>query len=226
MKHDTNDDPIYDLRKAIDGLTKPVSNAEWIRHADKTAIYRRTDKSLLEQIKTAIHSDIGGGGSGQPGRERVPLDVGAFTIHETIDGRIRAWMDDIGGLTGKDLTASEVLRAWFPLWKFSQREPSVVDAFTRIIEGWAQQIRDHLDPPAKFEITSKCPACGMEWITTGSGTDAETTRVLSAVERETLEDSYAVCRACDKVWRGVAQMRKLRIAIDDMDLAEQTALTG
>jgi len=102
-----------------------------------------------------------------------------------------------------------------------------VERFTDILEGWAQQIRDKLDPPAQIEITSPCPVCGVEWINIGlkradgsdDPDDVERVHVLAAVERENMDDSYAMCKSCNRVWRGVGQMRALRIAIDDREAA-------
>jgi len=49
-------------------------------------------------------------------------------------------------------------------------------------------------------------------------------RVLVAVERENINESYAMCRACEKVWLGVLNMRWLRIAIDDAEAAKVEGL--
>lgn len=214
-----DDDPIYELRQSVDALTKPVAAVEWVEADGKRVIFRRTDQPLLEQIRAAISSDIGGGGGGKPARERTPMDIGAFTIHETIDGRVRSWLEDCGGRAGKDLTPGQVLRTWYTLWTAQRREPGIVGAFTNIIDGWVAQIRDHLDPPNPIELRWPCPLCGVEWRSTGEGAGMDTSRVLWAMERETLEESYGVCRACTKVWRGVSQMRQLRILIDDREAA-------
>ena len=210
-----------DLLNAVDALTKPLTVVEWQEKDGKRTIFKRVDEPLLEQLRVAIHSNIGGGGGGKPARERTPLDVGAFALYEDIDGRIRSWMGEMGGKVGKSLTPVQVLRTWYTLWTSGQHEPQLTDSYTRAIEGWGQQIKDKLDPPPSFEITSKCPVCGQEWIIVGVGESKESVRVLSAVERENMDDSYAVCRACNKVWRGIGQMRQLRILIDDMDTANQ-----
>lgn len=193
---------------------------------DLPTVVHRMDAALLEQLRAAITSDIGGNsGSGRQARERTPLDVGAFTLYEDIDGRIRSWMVELDAKPGVALTAEQVLRSWYTLWMATNPEPAQEDRRTRVLEGWARQIRDKLAPPKRIEITSPCPMCGREWINVGlklddgsdDPDDVERVHVLTAVERESLDDSYALCAACETVWRGVTQLRALRNAIDDAE---------
>lgn len=198
------------------------------RQKGEVELKQQTDRPLLEQLRDAIGSNIGGAAVGKPARERTPIDVGAFTTYEDLDGRIRGLMLELGGKAGKGITPELVLRSWFTLWTVTPREGHEFEQMTRVLTGWAQRIRDVLSQPPGFEITAPCPLCGREWVTVGSGVDAESVRVLSAVERETLDESYTVCRSCDVVWRGVSRMRQLRIAIDDAESLrrEVAAATG
>jgi hypothetical protein len=218
---------LSELLLAVDALTRPVVVAQWQGEVGARTIFKRTDEPLLVQLRLAIHNNIGGSGGGKQARERTPLDVGAFALFEDIDGRVRSWMSELGGRVGKGLAVEAVLRAWFVWWSAGQREPVLVERFTDMLEGWAQQIRDKLDPPSQIEITSPCPVCGVEWVNIGlkladgsdDPDDVERVRVLAAVERENMDDSYAMCKSCNRVWRGVGQMRSLRIAIDDREAA-------
>lgn len=221
------DNPIADLLTAVEALTKPVHTA-FMQHevegTDRNArtegIVKRTDPSLLEQLRAAITSDIGGGaGSAKAARERTSLDVAAFSLYEEIDGRVRAWLLDVGVRPSGKAELGSILVRWFILWKQKRLEDATVHAHQLVLERWASSIRDLLDPPVKQEITSPCPSCGAMWATVGRGEETESVRALWAVWREDPDESYGLCRSCDKVWRGVGMMRTLRIAIDDAELA-------
>lgn len=222
------DNPIIELLDAIDAITKPVAVANWIPNKDgEKEIVRREDPPLLTQLKSAISSNIGsGGGAGRAARERTPLDVGAFQLYETIDGRVRAWMVDAGQGAQSRTEVGQVLRAWYVVWTAKNPYEQLVIAHTKIITGWAASIRDILDPPTKLEITDPCPICGQMWGTTGEGESEESTRALWAFLRPDETTSYGLCTACDKVWNGVAGLRRMRIAIDDAAALPEAAETA
>src|SRR5690554_1967822 len=102
------DNPIADLLTAKEALTKPVKSAFMqpevtaeVGSVREEGIRRRVDPSLLEQLRRAITSDLGGaGGSARPARERTSLDVAAFGMYEDIDGRVRSWLADVGERPG------------------------------------------------------------------------------------------------------------------------------
>ena len=228
MTTDTSEKtPAQLLLDALDKLTKPQTVANW-RGDD---IVRRTDPPLLDWLRDAIANSMGGSGGGKQARERTPMDVGAFTLYEDIDGRVRSWVNDLGGKPGKNLTPTQILRSWYVLWNVGNPSERMVAAYAHILEGWVQAVNDILDPPKRIEITSPCPVCGREWINVGlkladgsdDPNDLERVHVLIAVERESIHESFAMCRACDRVWTGTGEMRQLRIAIDD---AETTKLKG
>jgi hypothetical protein len=221
------DDPMFDLRLAVDALTHEVHRVEIIRSDDakKSVVFKRTDAPLLEQLRAAISNMIGAGSGGKLARERTPLDVAAFSLYELIDGRVRSWLLDAGATASKESSAGEVLRAWFAKWQSLNPNSGLVARHESIVRGWEQQIRDILDPPKRIEITQPCPVCHVEWVNVGlrlpdgrdDPEDIEFVRVLTAVERDNLEESFAICRKCDTVWLGVSRMRALRIALDDAE---------
>jgi len=118
------------------------------------------------------------------------------------------------------------------MWIGGVHADGLDDRYAAIVEGWEHQIRDKLQPPTRIEITAPCPVCGQEWINVGlkrpdgsdDPNDIEMVRVLNAIERKTLEDSYAMCQACSTVWAGVGRMRQLRGAIDDAALAMEVTV--
>ena len=219
--------PIHELRDAVDALTKPVVVGVFQREVESTdrnarpeGIRRREDECMLEQLRHAISNSLGaGGGAGKSARERTPLDVGAFTLYEDIDGRVRSWLSEAGKDAAAHSTPGEALRAWFAVWTRYEQPDGLVHSFANILHGWKQAIDDILDPPTKQEITAPCPVCGQMWVTVGKGEDQESVRALWAVWRENQDLSFGTCRACDKVWHGVGMMRKMRIAIDDAEQA-------
>ncbi len=218
--------PAERLLTALDKLTKPQHVAQWQGDGSERKIFKRIDPPLLDWLLEAIVNSLGQGGGSQQARARTPMDVGAFTLHEDIDGRVRSWMDDLGARPGKDLTATQILRTWYVLWSARNPSEGMMRAYAGILDGWAQAIRDVIDPPKRIEITAPCPMCGQEWINVGlklgdgrdDPNDVERVRVLIALERESMQESYAMCRSCERVWKGVGAMRQLRIAIDDAAL--------
>ena len=231
MTTDTEKSPAEKLLDALDKLTKAQTVANW----QGEELIRRTDPPLLDWLRELIVSSMGGaGGSGKSARERTPIDVGAFSLYENIEGRVRAWVVDLGGRPGKDLTPAQVLRSWYVLWNAGNPSESLIRSYLSILEGWVQAIEDVLDPPKRIEITAPCPVCGQEWINVGlkladgsdDPNDMERVHVLIAVERESIHESFAMCRACDRVWTGTGEMRRLRIAIDDVEAAKAEGLTA
>lgn len=219
--------PERTLLDAVDDLSLPRRTANWV----DGALVHRTDPPLLEDLRDAIGSNIGGSGGGKQARERTPIDLAAFQVYERIDGTIRAWLADLGARPGKDVLPERALRSWYVLWSARAANAVLEPRFRVILDGWADEIRDKLDPPNRIEITAPCPVCGQEWkniglkLDTGEDDpdDVERVRVLNAVERESLSDSYAMCSACGTVWFGVSRMRELRIAIDDAEKAREPA---
>lgn len=191
----------------------------------------RTDPPLLEQLRTAVASNVGGsGGGGKARRERTPIDVAAFATYEDIDGRCRALLTELGGKVGSGVTTEQALRAWYVLFQATNPTVADVERRRREIAGWEDRILDVLDPPKKIEILAPCPICGKQWvniankgITHPDPDDIEQVNALNAFERERLDDCYAMCVACETVWKGVTQMRHLRIAIDEAEAGRVTA---
>ena len=217
------DNPINDLRDAMNALTKPIRSAIWQDELDRGGqhigqkLIRHVDQPLLYQLRDAISNNLGaGGGGGKAAHERTPFDVAAFTMYEDIDGRVKSWALD-AGMTASGLPVEDVLRSWFPVWTVKVIPDELVDRHTAILVRWAVGINDLLEPPTKQELTAACPLCGQMWATVGKGEETESVRALWAVWRENRDESYGLCRACNHRWQGVSAMRQLRISIDDLE---------
>ena len=187
-------------------------------------VVRRTDPPLLDQLEAAVAGDLGQKGGAKPQRERTPIDIAALGLVETIDGRVRAWHRDVGSRPGNGISLRQLLDSWFVLWQAGSHADGLSARHTSIVASWESRIEDCIAPPKRIEITAPCPVCGQEFANVGlklpngddDPNDIEMVRVLTAVERESLEDSYALCSACSTVWKGVGQMRQLRILLDDV----------
>lgn len=216
------DNPVTDLNEKIDELTKPQKH-RFTQTSENGAVKMvRTASPLLTQLRNLIANSVGaGGGAGKAAHERTPFDVSAFTLYETIDGRIRSWCLDAHIPVRDELEDS--LRAWFVVWTQKTLEDVLVERHTDILRGWVVAIEDLLEPPTKQELTQACPVCGQMWATVGRGEDQESVRALWAVWRVDPNNSYGVCRSCDKVWSGVSQMRQLRI---DLDAASEALISA
>ena len=220
------DNPINDLRDAMDALTKPIRSAIWQDELDRDGqhigqkLTKHVDQSLLYQLRHAISGDLGShGGGSKAAHERTPFDVAAFTMYEDIDGRVKSWAAD-AGMKPSWLPVEDVLRAWFTVWTIKVIPDQLVDRHTAILIRWAVSINDLLSPPMKQELTAPCPLCGQMWATVGKGEETESVRALWAVWREIRDESYGMCRSCNHMWQGISAMRQLRISIDDQE-AEQ-----
>lgn len=211
------------LMIAVDALTKPVTVAEWVGDESAPELFRREDPPLLEQLQAAVTPDLGGkSGAGKSARERIPLDVTAFTLLEEIDGETRAWLDQLGARPGRALTTSQVVRSWLVMFQAhpTGRTEVEISDHERRIRQWVGRIVDLLNPPPTFEITAPCPECSVEWVRLGGMVDEdEQMRALIAVTRHPVEKSHAQCRCCGARWEGVHALRQLRIAIDDAEAA-------
>lgn len=209
------------LRSAVDALTLPVTVAEWVGAEDAPELFRRTDPPLVEQLQAAVASNLGGkSGAGKSARERIPMDVSAFTLLEEIDGEGRAWLDMLGARPGRQVSTSQVLRSWLVLFQAhptGRPEQEVAD-HERRIRQWVGRIVDLLSPPPTLEITRACPECGARWIRLGGLIDEdEQMSALIAVAREPFQASHAQCRACGTRWEGVHAMKSLSALIDEME---------
>jgi len=207
-----------ELLDLINELTQPIRVDVW----QGMTKHVRTDPPLLDQLKAAVSGDLGGGsGASKPARERTPLDITAFTMLEQIDGQVRSWMKEAGEPWAGELRP--LLRTWYVVFTRYDRGEDTSRRHFLILARWVAGIRDLIDPPTRYEVTSPCPNCGQVWVTRGNGQDAESVRALWVSWRSLPEDSDATCQGCGKTWRGVSQIRSLRIAIDDAEKLSEPA---
>lgn len=169
----------------------------------------RRDPALIPALRQAIHSNVGGSGSGaqSPAHTRAIIDSNASELYTAITARIRAWARAAGyQRTAAWPPPEDLLRTWHALHRGDTR------AHEATLNGWIATLTDLLvDPPRRWSLGEECPACGQRWAHTPDGrVDA-----LSVVEREPAHHSETICRNCNARWDGVDGARALALAIDE-----------
>lgn len=228
-------------------LPRMVSTGSWwcmfcdatsdVKPADAVVqtINRHDDPPLLDQLEARVRGSLGDGGVKGANTGGSPIDVAAFDLVKRIDARVRGWFADLGGLPGKDITLSRLLRSWFVLRSAGVRPVGEDDTFVPILNGWRTAILDILDPPDQIPYRGEpCPLCGETRAVKTSDGVSESTVALWAVLRPAYreEGSYGLCRACDQVLGRDADPIRLRQKMNDTirtgraDVAYSTGTEG
>lgn len=225
--NDPKHNPIVELDVALAMLTR---DHELIVQLKGVVLGSRTEQPLLLKLRAAVASSIGDGtGGGKSNKSAVPLNVGARDLYDRMTLDIRKWFSEVATDSSHGRPVPEVtLTQWYIRFVSAYRSNLVTEALlkrkTSELRDWQQQIRDLIDPPYRWPLTSPCPVCGLEWVTLHAVDDPreiERVRTLNAVEREDIESSYVVCvnPQCGRIWRGTIGARALKIALDDVELA-------
>lgn len=236
------------LRDLVDRLTQehttPVYwHGELVRY--------RPDPPLLDALRAACTANIGNaaGGSGTAAHERSTLNIAASEQFAAIQKRVKGWAQAadvprhwqlMDGNPVDWTNPTQLLRAWYARIlgdaQFDERPYAVT------LQGWIGHIEDLIiDPPRRWPLAAACPLCSARWVIDAEGIGwialnangdrisypwaiAEGDRVdaLTVTERDPVQDSTILCRACNSVWEGTegdAGARQLRIAIDDHEQA-------
>lgn len=204
-----------ELLEVLDELTKPSfdhlqqhgDDGEWLRTATVE------HPPLLQQLEDAVRASIGSGKSGASSlaRERNMLDSDALYHATRIRGLVEDWCRIRDVRVSRDMVVD--LRRWYVAHN-AQAEPRD-EFYTRTMRGWVTIIRGMLDRPDRLEVTTGCPVCGAKewWDRTGTRY-ANPIIVEYRKGPEMLQDARALCRACDKVWQGVGQLRDSGIGFE------------
>lgn len=179
----------------------------------------RNEAPLYAKLRAATIGGRGDGGKGISARESTPLNVSAVDLHNLIAKRIRTWYADelalLGSRAPRNLAAERVditTIRWASLVVQRNRRGELSDeGMAKRVHGAEQivrSIRDLLDPPYRFELTSPCPRCGAEF------TEQSHSRVLVVTEVKPLDKSFVTCLACGKEWKGIHEARMLTLELD------------
>jgi hypothetical protein len=199
-----NDNTLNGLLEAIDRLTLPIKDPVWQDEWDDTR-KRTTGRNvvtvnrdpLLMQLRKAIASStsapanpVSGSGAKMGG-----LNLAAFALYETIDGRIRAAWGEMRGEPSKALSEA-ILRKWYlrvrNLHESNQMPESFILEWTRITRGWVRQIESMFNPEVVKELVGACPECETARVTNREGEEQSALYLHYSTDNS----PEAVCRMC------------------------------
>ncbi|KKI20548.1 MULTISPECIES: hypothetical protein [unclassified Leucobacter] len=174
---------------------------------------------LLEQLRDARYSSVGTGGSSASGTGSL-INYRAIAEYETIDGRVRGWLDHFNQESKGDLielvpALLRTIRAEIAGRRLDEAEGErLLGMFAEAVE----QIEDFLDPPHEKELLAACPACGERYVlTVGDGEDepdAKSPVTRAAAVRMLVKPGrtpMAMCHGCETTWTGPAELQALAI---------------
>lgn len=209
-----------DLLDAVDRLTKPsiehhvqrTDKGEWVR------VVSIEHPSLFDQLQDA-GSGRTSAGSNKGKHERAPIDLDAAFLHAQYTTQVADWCRAIGVHPTRNVVSD--LRAWYAATlKLNDFDPT---GWRNVLAAWARTIKNHFDPPRKFEAEHPCPICGGS--EHGDEFDGGAMKAIEVSYR--LDDAghptgeRALCRICRAVWDGGDAVRELA---DEM--MEKRELTG
>lgn len=181
------------VRAAVKELTEPV--IEHIRQTDDDGRYLRTHTvehaPLLTQLEEAITSAIGSGGGGGSATGNV-LNGEALMRAMMVRSELGDWCRLVGVRPSRDNIAS--LIAWANVFTFTGRDEGY---YLGKLHGWAQMIRNLIDPPKRRELTKPCPVCKATSYVNGDGDTMPNPLVFEYRETDLTGTVRAVCRNAD-----------------------------
>jgi hypothetical protein len=219
-----SDDRESPLLEALEALTDPVRTKLIQDGAVGSGLAGQKTVTvelppLLTQLEEAIRGTIGIGGSGSLAHQRNMLDADALLRFSQISSQIMDWARMAGASVTKGNPVA-TLRAWYA--KFTAGSHSSEVWHTGMMLGWAEQIKEKLDPPRVWDLPDACPVCNASTWT--NPTDEQTYLRPLVVEYKpdgpnVIQDAKALCRSCKTVW-GVRQLAF------ELEQAEETRHAG
>lgn len=192
---------IYDialsLRLNVDELTRThLQTAESAHSIDgQTLIERNSGQvpGLIEQLRDSCREGIGGNGGASGFAPKIPIQVGAYMLYESIEKTAGAEWERLTGRRPHATVEQDIL-GWAD---FARRDPTEQEHCLNITDQWINDIGELLNPPRRWEISHPCPACNEKFVYRVM--DGETTRSAALVV--TAKDGgLAECRSCAASW--------------------------
>jgi hypothetical protein len=207
---------VTELLDAIDELTKPVvlhfpqvgDDGKWLR-AHTTEL-----PPLLVQLEAAIHSSISGRAGGGDPATRAVLNSDALYEFARIRSTLGDWCRIEKVRVTRDVSSD--LRRWYVARLTRETDD---EFYVRELVKWAGIIRYRLEPAKVVPLTVPCVVCSAALWVDGDGVSHPYPLVVEYMEHDPdiLSSAKALCRACEKVWRGSRELRELRWAIDERE---------
>jgi hypothetical protein len=203
---------VTDLTDAVEALTNPVVYNHQIKD-DNGAITRMHTAELpplLDQLATAVGSslsrDSGGGGKSKTG---LLLNSAALFEAMKMGSAIKFWCHALGIRPSKDLRTS-LLR-----WHGAYGEGESAAFYARQMQGWADQIRNVLDPLKPVPIKDPCTICGGVSYLDAEENEIPYPVVVEYRESDPMGTAQAICRRCSNVWEGTEAIGELMDELRD-----------
>lgn len=192
-----------DLEQAVHALTRET-RTKVIQDGDgQQSVAIVTHAPLLTQLAEAVTSAIGSGGGGGTATGSV-LNGEALYRVSLIRSAILSWSHMLKVAPVKDLVQS--LELWADAFSRTEGEPTF---YIRQMEGWAELIKNLLDPPNRLEVTEPCPVCLADEFKDAEGNTLKFP-VIIEFRRDRPGEARGLCRSCDEVWQGEQEIRRLR----------------
>ncbi len=182
---------------------------------------------LLEQLREALTASLSNGTGAGGGAGGIPINYGAFTLWEHIDGIARGWLRSFSLDHAGDLT--DVIRR-LPAAIQAEHANGLIDDDLRerldaMFGQWVAQIEDLFDPPHQKELTAPCPECGERY-----HEDGDTRRAAVVVPVKKGRAVIAECRCCGSMWATETELVRLAdsmgIEVDFVALRELTTMAA
>lgn len=179
---------------------------------------------LLEQLRAARYSSVGRGSGG--GGSGSLLNQKAIDAYETIDGRVRGWLDHFGQESRGDLNELvprllQIIRAEIAGDRLSDDDG---ERLLGMFDATVNQIEDVLDPPHEKELLAPCPSCGERYEVSVSEQRHVTQAAAVRIPVKAGRPIVAACHCCGTTWESVDELRALAIGMGiDVDLAALAA---
>jgi hypothetical protein len=193
-----------DLHDVVRELTEPTYEHVFQKSEGGDGVTVTVEMpGLLEQMRQAVMpSSNSDAGSASAKHTRSIADLDAMYEYAKMTAQIGSWCQMVRIRVTRDAVVDLV--AWHDKAR-SVFAPEQLDWYRRTLTGWANQIRNHLEPPEAFTPHVACPVCGATGygnaIDGGGSWPIEIRYRLDA--NETMTDEVARCRAtCKTVWYG------------------------
>lgn len=194
---------MVDLLEAVDELTleqhehvaQKSDDGRWLK------AHTVTHASLLQRMADAVTpSSNRDTASASSAATRSPIDTVALFEYAKMTTAIKDWCRIAGVPPQRD--PGDGLRKWYTARLADNDRDDTW--YTRQLTGWANLIRDHLNPPQSFTVTRRCPICHTTaWGDAISGGDTWPIEVRYRRDDDgQMSDEVARCRVCQGAWIG------------------------
>lgn len=194
---------------AVDELTRPWTDVVTIRENGDTQYRAVEHEPLLDMLRAMISSNISGlAGKGDLAAERNVINVKAFTLWETIDGKARAWWRDLSKARSSP-ELKDLVRELAGLLQAQRAIGGVDDLMlarvTLQFSDWRREIWEMFDPPIVKELSGACPKCEERHVYAPDG--AQSSALIAYYVKSEMPE--AKCQRCSEVWVGARQLLTL-----------------